>query len=81
MIVMELMGLGDLSKYLWENYRYDLICHTHAHAHTHTHTHIHTHTVTHTHTHTMYMYGTKNHLTYHPSSQSKAPTLDGSVLA
>ena len=21
MIVMELMGLGDLSKYLWENYR------------------------------------------------------------
>lgn len=22
MIVMELMGLGDLSKYLWENYRY-----------------------------------------------------------
>ena len=46
MIVMELMGLGDLSKYLWENYRYEVIYYPMA-----THTHTHTHTVRHTHTH------------------------------
>ncbi len=46
MIVMELMGLGDLSKYLWENYRYEVINYATA-----THTHTHTHSVTRTHVH------------------------------
>ena len=45
---MELMGLGDLSKYLWENYRYEIIyypmaTHTHTHTQSHTHTHIESH--------------------------------------
>ena len=45
MIVMELMGLGDLSKYLWENYRYEVINYAMT-THTHTHTHTHSHTYT-----------------------------------
>ena len=70
MIVMELMGLGDLSKYLWENYRYEAIklCHGHTHAHTHTHRHTHTHAHTHTCTHT------------HTQSNSLGSRLCGSAL-